>query len=130
MIGGRGGSATTAQVLVFHEIWDLGCIACRIVDIDLWTAPEQDHRNTGDLAGMPRVDNPHGNTLGLCQWHHRGIPIYGLTASECERRFGPSKHLAKKSFIARFGSIGDLHDLQRRALSHGIAQIIDWAGER
>jgi hypothetical protein len=115
MIGSKTGAPTAAHLWRWAEVWDLGCIACRLAGLG-WVAPEQDHRNVGDLAGMPRTEGGHDDTLGLCCWHHRGIPFAGWTAERCLREAGPSKQLHKRAFLERFGSIEELHAQQLRRL--------------
>lgn len=108
---GKHKAATTAQVIRFHHIYDLGCIACRLQGVG-WVAPGQDHRNNCDLAGMKRTDGGHDDTLGLCDWHHQGYPPSGWSMKRAEAELGPSKHLHKKRFLATYGSIQELHDMQ------------------
>lgn len=106
---GRSKAATTAQVLQFDDLFHIGCIACRLAGVG-WVPPEQDHRNKCDLAGMKRTDGGHDDTLPLCQWHHRGIRFEGYGSEAAHIRvFGPSKHLHKKRFIERFGTIAELY---------------------
>lgn len=118
MIGSGTGEANAAQRWRFAELHDLGCIACRLFGYG-WMPPEQDHRNVGDLAGMKRTAGGHDDTLALCCWHHRGIvPFeYGFVDAEtCLLRLGPSKHLHKRAFLERFGSIEELHQAQAQLL--------------
>ena len=108
MIGSRTGQATSAQAIRFAELHDIGCIACRLRGVG-WVPPEMDHRNVGDLAGMPRTEGGHDDTLPLCCWHHRGISHQGYGKAESLKIFGPSKQLHKKLFIETFGTIDELY---------------------
>lgn len=112
---GKHAPANAAQRVRFAELHDIGCIACMLAGVG-WVAPEQDHRNNCDLAGMKRTEGGHDETLALCCWHHRGIPWDGWTAAKCLEKAGPSKHLAKKRFIDRFGTISELHAMQAKLL--------------
>lgn len=115
MIGSKTGPATLEHERRFANLWDIGCIACK-KRLGKWVPPEQDHRNRGDLAGMPRTKGGHNDTLALCCWHHRGIPHSGWTQKNSLPAFGPSKQLHKKQFLAEFGSIQELHDYQNQLL--------------
>lgn len=107
--GSRTKPATLSQSLQFDDLYHIGCIACRLFGVG-WVPPEQDHRNTCDLAGMKRTEGGHDDTLPMCCWHHRGIPHEGYGGEHgCLRTFGPSKHLHKKRFIERFGTIDELY---------------------
>lgn len=113
---GRSKPATLNQALQFDDLWHIGCLACYLQGIEGHVPPEHDHRNTGDLAGMKRKGG-HDATLPFCQWHHRGIPFDGYGGERgCYEYFGPSKHLHKKQFIAKYGSIDELYELRDRLL--------------
>ena len=115
---GRSKPATLAQAVRFDALFSLGCIACWIKRRK-WVAPEMDHRNTGDLAGMKRTAGGHDDTIPLCCWHHRAIPFEGWTEPATREWAGPSKHGQKRAFLAEFGSIQHLADLTAAALERG-----------
>lgn len=116
MIGSKQGEANAEQCIRFADLHDLGCVACRLQGLG-WVPPEKDHRNVGDLAGMPRTAGGHDNTIPLCQWHHRGIRFEGYGSEAAHLKFfGPSKHLHKKQFIEKYGTIEQLHEVVRKLL--------------
>lgn len=73
---------------------EIGCVACWI-EIRDHVACEVHHV----LEGGKRMG--HRYTVGLCPWHHRGIPHEGLTAEST------SLALNLRSFRVRYGD--DLH---------------------
>lgn len=115
--GSRTGPATLVQEIRFADLWDIGCIACRLAHGE-WVAPEMDHRNVGDFAGMKRTAGGHDDTLPLCCWHHRGIPWDLWTADACRLFAGPSKQLHKRQFIEQFGTIDELYAALAKMLEH------------
>jgi hypothetical protein len=80
--------------ILFREI---GCIVCRryyhIVE------PADVHHL---LSGGKR--RGHHATIPLCPYHHRGIPIDGMSNDRMRARLGPSLALQSKAFHAKFGS--------------------------
>lgn len=52
--------------------------------------------------------------IGLCAWHHRGMPDFDFTASEMRRMAGPSLMDGGKCFAAAYGTDDELLALQKR----------------
>lgn len=50
--------------------------------------------------------------IGLCEWHHRGIPPSGLSAKQAEAMQGPSLALNKRAFVGRYGTELELYEKQ------------------
>jgi hypothetical protein len=97
--GRSTGTPTAAQVARFEAIHRLGCIASRIRGVVL---PATIHHLTiGGKHGQKR--RGHDFTIGLSEWHHLGVPVFGLTHRECEARFGPSYARTPRAFREVFG---------------------------
>ena len=88
------------------------CMACRQKGIDTCMV-EVHHLNLAGKAGQKR--RGHRFTIGLCEWHHRGVYPHGWTKPEMEKIFGPSLKDSRK-FHFWFGSDDDLLDTQDRLL--------------
>ena len=58
--------------------------------------------------GYRRLSGGHDSTIGLCQWHHRGISLEGMTNSEMLFKYGPSLELNKRTFIKTYGTEREL----------------------
>lgn len=82
----------------FSAIKEIGCIAC--LRFGIWRVPEVHHLNLGGLAGHKRRGDEF--TIGLCRWHHRGIPSYTALLT------GPSLARESKAFRAQFGTDDEL----------------------
>lgn len=66
---------------------------------------EYNHAKSGNI----RVG--HGAGYNLCQWHHKGYPIQGLSDDESFQLYGPSligKHGGSRTFHATYGSDEEL----------------------
>ena len=42
-------------------------------------------------------------TIPLCEWHHQGYPVNGLSVSDTRDWLGASLALEKRQFIEEFG---------------------------
>lgn len=87
------------QVITTH----IGCLCCAIQmhenpweDISLTTI-----EHVTD-AGR-RLEDQHQATIGLCPWHHQGVPWRGLQKPEMDTILGPSLAHGRKPFEAHFG---------------------------
>ena len=84
----------------FRDLREIGCICCRIDDVQGLeidgNALEIHHR----LSGGKRMG--HAFTIPLCRWHHRGICLMGREWAT--RRLGPSLAYGSKPFHAHYGS--------------------------
>lgn len=95
----------------FLLIQDIGCIACIMLGVP--HEPCDIHHVTD--CGR-RMKNEHQCTIGLCPYHHRGMPRNGQTLATMEYLLGPSLHHDKKGFIARFGTELQLLEAQNSLL--------------
>lgn len=100
--------ATAAQSDRMGKIKRLGCLCCR--RLNRYTFAEADHQvSAGKRLG-------HDATVGLCCWHHRAVPLQGMTHGMCREILGPSKAEGTKPFRARWGSDEELLAEQNRLL--------------
>jgi|SRR5215510_11223248 len=77
-----------------NRLSELGCIAC-LIDGIAGTPCEIHHPRAGTGMGKKA---PHHDAIPLCPAHHRGT----------DHPRTPSIHLAKKAFIARYGTEAEL----------------------
>jgi hypothetical protein len=87
----------------------LGCIACRL------------EGRTGVLPDIHHITDRgrrmgHQHTIPLCPWHHRAVPLSGLTTPESERVIGPSLARSKRQFTERYATELQLLALTDEAL--------------
>lgn len=54
--------------------------------------------------------------IGLCAWHHRGVPDFGFTPTEMRKLAGPSLMDGGKTFAAAYGTDDELLAIQKRLL--------------
>lgn len=104
---------TRLQVARFEAIHHLGCIACR--KRGQVTPCEVHHLTIGGRHGQKR--RGHDFTIGLCPWHHRGEPTFGLSHIVCECRFGPSYAREPRRFREVFGQDEELLAYQNELLA-------------
>ena len=104
-------------------IAEIGCLACR--RRGWFKAPDVHHLNFDGKAGQERLGNEH--TVGLCAYHHRGLPFDGKTFEWCRRVVGPSLAKESKSFRETFGSDLALLTEQNRLIEQ---REIDVVGRR
>ena len=104
---------TSSDVRRFSAIKELGCIACRLREVGrIW--PEIHHLTvTGRHGGKRRG---HEASVGLCPWHHRGIPFLGLTLGSTEAVAGPSMKHTPRAFREEFGQDERLLEYQNGLL--------------
>jgi hypothetical protein len=104
-----GKSLTKADEARRTAIHDGNCMACEQAGIDMaGTGYVQWHHT----AGKQR----HDLTCGLCQWHHMGRPMLGVSLAALRITFGPSLAEGSKSFHLIFGSDEGLLRLQNKIL--------------
>lgn len=83
------------------------CMACSV----LRESGQQIHGADGcDYHHLLRGGRRRGDRfgIGLCAWHHRGVPDWGCTAPEMRVAFGPSLMDGSKLFHAAYGSDDEL----------------------
>lgn len=104
-----GKSLTKADIERRRAIHEGGCMACEQRGISMdGSGYVQWHHTDGRKR--------HDRTCGLCQWHHMGRPMYGMTIKECRETFGPSLFHESKAFHDEFGSNAELLERQNRIL--------------
>lgn len=109
------GAPTKAQQRRFDAIkLDTGCVCCRKRGLG-YVQPEIHHL----LSGGKR--RGHDDSIGLCQWHHRGVTPQGMARMDMHAHYGPSLYYGSKPFHAEFGSDDELLTYQNALLhQHGI----------
>ncbi len=98
------GKPTKAQVERFEAMQEIGCIACR--KMGNRGGAEIHHLNLGGKAGQKR--RGHDFTIPLCAWHHRGVPMPGLSVAWTTLNRGPSLSTQSRLFRAAFGTDDEL----------------------
>lgn len=94
---------TKAEAARFAKLKALGCIACRLNgDFSETAEPEIHHF----LSGNRRIG--HEATVPLCTFHHRGIAYDGVPEAWFLANVGPSWHLHRREFRARYGTDWEL----------------------
>lgn len=88
------------------------CVACWLSD----TAPISYGCDAHHLlSGGRRIG--HMATIGLCAWHHRGVPLEG-TAPATRAIYGPSLMDGSKLFHQAYGSDEELMKAQKWLRGH------------
>lgn len=125
----KANGPTKAEAKRFERIVELGCVACR-KNAELRPISCEVHHL---LDGGRR--RGHSFTVGLCQWHHRGV-VNDLIVSEATRFlggdkkaglkctvdgttafFGPSLYHDRKAFRERYGTDDELLAYQEELLA-------------
>lgn len=85
----------------YRRLFDYGCVACRIHNRYMYTAPQMHH-----IVNQSYREHQGGDraTLPLCPWHHEGYPAENASVEMMEQLFGPSLALNAKEFRRVFGS--------------------------
>lgn len=102
------------------DIRTIGCLACRLGGVG-FTSCEKHHLNFGDRPGGKRLGEKL--TIGLCQWHHRGICFCTLhhavirNCPTCYRVIGPSWVHHRREFTERYGSGEKLLEIQDKLIA-------------
>lgn len=97
-------------------IREAGCVCCRI-DGRGAVACEVHHLTIGGRHGQRR--RGHDATVGLCDWHHRGVQIEGWSAADMERAYGPSYARSPRAFREHYGDDDRLLQYQAVMLDGG-----------
>lgn len=104
---------TKAEADRMRRIKLLGvCMACRQKGYHTELV-EIHHLNADGKAGQKR--RGHLFTIGLCEWHHRGVIASGWTKAGMEQLLGPSLKDSRK-FRFWFGTDDELLATQDRLL--------------
>jgi len=112
--GRSTGKPTATQVARFEHIRAIGCIACLLTGVRMTRVPEVHHLNEGGYHGGKR--RGHDFTIGLCGWHHQGIPPV-LMALTARINLGPSHKLHKMAFRARYGTDDQLLETTNKLIA-------------
>jgi hypothetical protein len=114
-------SATVADIDRFGELYRLGCVVSRLIDLDRWEPADIHHL----VEGQRRLG--HQSTIPLSPWFHRGVPSrFDMRPSEATKALGPSLAINKRAFVEQFGTerqlleltnelLGLIHDSERMA---------------
>lgn len=103
---------TKSQIKRFQCISEIGCIACILEDeYRRGTPPDIHHLIDGGKR------QGHDFTVGLCPWHHRGIPILSMTKTETQEIAGPSLAISPHQFHKKYGSDSELLSYQNELLA-------------
>lgn len=81
-------------------IRQIGCLACR--RFGWYSAPDVHHLNLGGHAGQVRRGDEC--TIGLCPYHHRGVPPEQFPPDQVRDLLGPSLAKDPRAFREMFGS--------------------------
>lgn len=92
----RRKTATKAQQEYQDKAREAGCVVCRFRDVPQAGATEIHHRNLDDKHGQKQLGQ-HA-VVALCQWHHRGIPLWGWGDDEMREEYGPSFAATPRDF--------------------------------
>lgn len=97
-------------------IREIGCIACRMDGTAYKIEAEKHHLLTTGLHGNgKRLGEDY--TLGLCTWHHRGVPFWGHTEEECIEAYGPSYGGQAREFREKYGDDETLLAYQNKLIA-------------
>jgi hypothetical protein len=121
------GKATVAESARIELVKRLGCICCML------------NRTWGMLAAYAGVCEAHhllsggrrrGHdfTLGLCRWHHQGVPPRPMHEREAIAMYGPSVATGSKPFHVMYGSDDELLEFQDALLAR-VRPLQDSRGE-
>lgn len=89
-------SATKAERSYQDSARELGCVVCRHLGVVQVGNTEIHHRNGGDQHGQKQIGQ-HA-VVAMCEYHHRGIPLWGFGDAEMRALYGPSYALHAKDF--------------------------------
>lgn len=91
------------------------CIACHVWTITHpWHRPvygcDYHHLKSGNIR------RGHRYGIGLCEWHHRGIPFAGMLPGHVGIVYGPSLMDGSRKFHNTYGSDDMLLEIQDRLI--------------
>lgn len=104
---GKTEKPTATQRRRLDAIARLPCLAC-VQEGKLQPNRTEVHHIVD--KGYRRLSGGHDSVLPLCGFHHRGVlPAHPrMRLSTAEATYGPSLALAKRAFVARYGSEREL----------------------
>ena len=85
----------------WEKLREHGCICCKKVGV--YGSPEIHHL----VVASRRLG--HDTSIPLCAWHHRAVPMWGLTSKKAAAKlYGPSLADGKKTFVKEWGTEHEL----------------------
>jgi hypothetical protein len=105
---------TKADKARLDAIHKLPCVACG-------RRPAEAHHIVD--KGYRRLSGGHSATIPLCDWCHRGVPIWQASVTDTAEFIGPSLALHKRDFVAKYGTERDLLAKTDAALGK---EILPW----
>ena len=112
--GRSTGKPTKAQSSRFQHIRAIGCLAC-LKGGKQSPTPEVHHLTKTGRHGHKR--RGHDFTIGLCGWHHQGVPRAGFDERTAAKVHGPSYKLHARAFREQYGQDDDLLVLQNQLIA-------------
>jgi hypothetical protein len=92
-----------------------GCTSCRVEMCAQPLPTEINHiAERGRQIGQDYTE-------ALCQWHHRGICVNGMTSRDMTREYGPSLAKNPRAFVDSYGDTNERLRFQN--------DLIGWKGE-
>lgn len=111
--GRSTGKPTAEEAAWIVAVKEGPCLACLIRSGERMIGCDAHHL----LSGGIRIG--HLATIGLCVWHHRGMPIMdGHGADVCRKVFGPSLMDGSKLFRDAYGTDDELLQMQKEVLGY------------
>lgn len=89
-------TATKAEQAYQDRARELGCVVCRFRGHEQVGATEIHHRNLDDKHGQRQLGQ--SAVVALCEYHHRGLPLWGWGDDEMREAYGPSFALHARDF--------------------------------
>lgn len=89
----------------YYVMQRIGCLPCRHRGI-YGMPSDVHHPNLDGKAGQKRMGDDVN--YACCPWHHRGMPLNGMTYDECRHRLGPSRAKESVKYREEFGSEEEL----------------------
>ena len=89
--------ADTKRLDIIHRMPCMACVqeGCNILPVEAHHIVDMGYR---------KHSGGHQATIPLCEWHHRGNPRLGFSASHMAEMYGPSMARSKRKFVARYGT--------------------------
>ena len=116
MKSGRStGSPTKAEAARIVASKEGPCMACEVRRESGLTGCDEEgcdyqHMKSGNI----RMGHMYG--YALCAWHHRRVPLDGMTPKEMVAEYGPSLLDGGKTFASAYGSEKELWERQNKIL--------------
>jgi hypothetical protein len=105
---------TVAEQARLDAIHAMPCLCCEIEGVSQPSRTEANHLVD---RGSRKLSGGHMATIPLCGYHHRGIPLPGLSADDMLFDYGPSLALHKRTFVVTYGSERELLEKVNERLS-------------